>query len=72
MRLLDFRDEVIKLDVLPSALAEEWAKEIQNKSDIECSLYESSEDVPDPSDMNSSNKNLMIFDDLLRKKQNKC
>ena len=36
------------------------------------SCYESSEDVPDPSEMNSSNKNLMIFDDLLLGKQNKC
>ena len=62
----------MKLDVSPSALVEEWAKEIQNKSDIECSFYESSEDVPDPSEMNSSNKNLMIFDDLLLEKQNKC
>ena len=72
MRLFDLRDEVMKLDVSPSALVEEWAKEIQNKSDIECSFYESSEDVPDPSEMNSSNKNLMIFDDLLLEKQNKC
>ena len=72
MRLFDLRDEVMKLDVSPSALVEEWAKEIQNKSDIECGFYESSEDVPDPSEMNSSNKNLMIFDDLLLEKQNKC
>ena len=71
MRLFDLRDEVMKLDMSPSALVEEWAKEIQNKSDIECSFYESSEDVPDPSEMNSSNKNLMIFDDLLLEKQNK-
>ena len=72
MQLFDLRDEVMKLDVSPSALVEEWAKEIQNKSDIKCSFYESSEDVPDPSEMNSSNKNLMIFDDLLLDKKNKC
>ena len=72
MRLFDLRDEVMKLDVSRSALVEEWAMEIQNKSDIDCSFYESSEDVPDPSEMNSSNKNLMIFDDLLLEKQNKC
>ena len=72
MRLFDLRDEVMKPDVSPSALVEEWAKEIQNKSDIECSFDESFEDVPDPSEMNSSNKNLMIFDDLLLEKQNKC
>ena len=29
-------------------------------------------DVPDPRDLNSEDKNLMIFDDLLLEKQNKC
>ena len=33
-------------------------------------LYTS--DVPDPRDLNSEDKNLMIFDDLLLEKQNKC
>ena len=71
-RLFGFRDEVIKLFVSPSGLVEEWAKEIKNKSDIECNFYESAEDVPDPHDLSSENKNLMIFDDLLLEKQNKC
>ncbi len=72
MRLFDFRDEIIKLDPSPSAIVEEWAKEIKNKSEIECSFYESADDVPDPRDLKSTNKNLMIFDDLLLEKQNKC
>ena len=72
MRLFDFRDEVIKLGFSPSAIVEEWAKEIKNKSEIECSFYESADDVPDPRDLNSENTNLMIFDDLLLEKQNKC
>ena len=72
MRLFDLREGVMRLDVSPSALAEEWAKEIKDKSDIECSFYESAEDVPDPRDLSSENKNLMIFDDLLLEKQNKC
>ena len=72
MRLFDLRDEVMRLDVSPSALVEEWAKDIRDKSDIECSFYESAEDVPDPRDLSAENKNLMIFDDLLLEKQNKC
>ena len=72
MRLFEARDEVISLDISPSALVEEWAKEITKKSDIECSFYESADDVPDPRDLSSENKNLMIFDDLLLEKQNKC
>lgn len=51
MRLFDLRDEVIRLDVSPSALVEEWAKDIRDKSDIECNFYESAEDVPDPRDL---------------------
>ena len=72
MRIFDFRDEVIKLDISPSAVIENWAKEIINKSDIECKFYETADDVPDPRDLKSTNKNLMIFDDLLLEKQNKC
>ena len=69
MRHFDFRDEVIKAGFSPSAIVEEWAKEIKNKSEIECSFYESADDVPDPRDLNSENKNLTIFDDLLLEKQ---
>ena len=72
MGLFEMRDEVIKLDISPSALVEEWAKEVKDKSDIECSFYESAEDVPDPRDLSAENKNLMIFDDLLLENQNKC
>ena len=32
MRLFDYRDEIIKLGLSPSALVEDWAKEIKNKS----------------------------------------
>ena len=75
MRLFEFRNEVMKLNKLnvsPSYIIEEWSKDIKDKSDIECNFYESVEDVPDPRDLNPENKNLMIFDDLLLEKQNKC
>ena len=72
MRLFDLRDEIMRLDVSPSALVEEWAKDIRDKSDIDCQFYDTAEDVPDPRELNSENKNLMIFDDLLLEKQNKC
>ena len=41
------------------------AKDIRDKSDIECKLYESAEDVPDPRELSSEKKNLMVFDELL-------
>ena len=41
------------------------AKEIRDKSDVECNFYQSAEDVPDPRELSSEKKNLMVFDDLL-------
>lgn len=72
MRLFDLRDEVMRLDVSPAALVEAFSKDNKDKADMQCSFYESAEDVPDPRDLSSENKNLMIFDDLLLEKQNKC
>jgi len=39
---------------------------------IEYNFYESADDVPDPKEHYPEQKNLMIFDDLLLQKQNKC
>ena len=41
------------------------AIDIIDKSDVECKFYESAADVPDPRELSSQKKNLMIFDDLL-------
>ena len=40
-------------------------KDIREKSNVECKFYESAEDVPDPRELSSQKKNLMVFDDLL-------
>ena len=54
------------------SIVEEMAKDIRNKSDVECNFYQSVEDVPDPRELSSENKNLMVFNDLLLEKQNTC
>ena len=46
------------------------AKDIRDKSDVECKFYQSAEDVPDPRELSSEKKYLMVFDDLLLEKQN--
>ena len=46
------------------------AKEIRDKSDVEWNYYQSAEYVPDPRELSSEKKNLMVFDDLLLEKQN--
>ena len=62
---MDFR-------IFPLSVVEEMAKEIRHKSDVECNFYKSAEDVPDPRELSSEKKNLMVFDDLLLEKQNTC
>ena len=48
------------------------AKDQSHKSNIKCQFYESDSDVADPKELNTDEKNLMVFDDLLLEKQNKC
>ena len=65
--------EMIRDSGIPiSRLIEEISKTKNNKTDIECYFYDQAEDVPDPRDLDSNDKNLMIFDDLLLEKQNMC
>ena len=75
LRLFDVREDAMKLDVSPTSLLEEWSKVLvkdNKKIDIDCCFYETAKDVPDPRDLSPDDKNLMIFDDLLLEKQNKC
>ena len=48
------------------------AKDIRDKSDVECNFYQSAEDIPDPRELSSEKKNIMGFNDLLLEKQNTC
>ena len=66
------RDEIQNSQIPPSLVVQEWVKSIKNKSNLKCNFFETASDVPDPRDLNSEDKNLMIFDDLLLEKQNKC
>ena len=54
------------------SVVEEMTNDIRDKSDVECTFYESAEDVPDPSELSSEKKNLMVFDDQLLEKQITC
>lgn len=70
--LFNIQDEIMKLNVSPSSVVEEMAKNLDKKSDMDCKFFETSEDVPDPRELSSKKNNLMIFDDLQLEKQNKC
>jgi hypothetical protein len=72
IRLFDNRDEIMQLNVSPTSVVKEMSRNIDKKSDIDCKFFETSDDVPDPKELNRDKKNLMIFDDLQLEKQNKC
>ena len=72
LRMFNMRDEIQNSQIPPSLVVQEWAKSNKNKSNLKCNFFETASDVPDSRDLNSEDKNLMIFDDLLLEKQNKC
>ena len=71
LRLLNMRDEIRDSQIPPSIILQEWAKTIKNESNVKCNFFEMASDVPDPRDLNTKDKNLMIFDNLLLERQNK-
>jgi hypothetical protein len=71
--LFDNRKEIMNKDISPCLLLAEVAKQEKPPAEpIVCQFYENSDEVPDPRELNSVHKNLMIFDDLLLEKQSKC
>ena len=65
------RDQIQSSQIPPSLLIKEWVSSLNKESDIKSYFFESASDVPDPRELNSEDKNLMIFDDLLLERQNK-
>ena len=72
LRLFNMRDEIQNSQIPPSVVVQEWARSIKNKSNPKCIFFETASDVHDPRELVPEDKNLMIFDDLLLEKQNKC
>ena len=67
IRLFENQNKIADLGISPISVVEEMAKDIRDKSDVVCNFYQSTEDVPDPRELSSEKKNLMVFDDLLLK-----
>ena len=66
--MFENQKEITDLYISSISIVEEMAKEIRDKSDVECNFYQSTEDVPDPRELSSEKKNLMVCDDLLLEK----
>ena len=72
-RLFNARDEMQDKQIPPLLFVQEWTKSIRNNnSNVRSNFFDTASDVPDVRKLNSKDKNLMIFDDLLLEKQNKC
>ena len=56
----------------PYKLIKEIGETYSNKNPIKCEFFENGEDIKDPKELITTDKNLMIFDDVLLEKQNKC
>ena len=46
--------------------------DVENKNKISTEFYDDCNEIPDPSELNPSDKNLMIFDDCILEKQSKA
>ena len=66
--MIEDQNEMMNLGISSISIAEDMAKEIAVKSYVDCNFYQSAEDVPDPRELSSEKKNLMVFDDLLLEK----
>ena len=63
--MFENQNEITDLGIYPISVVEELAKDIRNKSDVECKFNQTAEDVPDPRELMSEKNNLMVFGDLL-------
>ena len=68
-RLFEDQNEIKDLGISPISIVEQMAKEITDKSDVECNVYQSAKNVSDLRELSSEKKNVMVFDDLLLEKQ---
>ena len=58
IRLFKNQNEKTDFGISPISIVKEMAKEIRDKSDVVCNLYQSAEDVPNPRELSSEKKNL--------------
>jgi len=74
MNIFGNRDEILREQMSPNELIHELAKNRKTrfKEPIEHNFCEWADDVPDPKEISPKHKHVMMFDDLLLQKQNKC
>ena len=61
LRLFNMRNEIQNSQIPPSLVVKQWVESLNKTSDIKSYFFESASDVPDPRELNSEDKNLMIL-----------
>ena len=54
--MFENQSDITDYGISPISVVEEMAKDIKDKSDVECTFYETAEDVPDPRELSSEKK----------------
>ena len=54
--MFENQNEITDLDISLISVVEEMAKDIRDKSDVECKFYQTAEDVPHPRELSSVKK----------------
>ena len=60
--MFENKNEIMDFGISSISIVEEMTKEITYKSYVYCNIYHSVEDVPDPRELSSEKRNLMVFD----------
>src|SRR5882757_5796201 len=65
--ILNHNNLINELEGNPENVAEVWGTELddEEKGNISCEFYENGTEVPDPKEFNKSDKNLIVFDDIM-------
>jgi DNA-binding protein len=64
--------ELIKNKLTDDIYIKKVGEGIENKSELNVESYDYSSNIPDPNELITNHKNLIIFYDIMLKKQNKC
>ncbi len=64
--------ELMKNKLTDDIYINKVCKGIKNKSKLIVETYDDSLEIPDPNVLNKNHKNLIMFDDIMLEKQNKC
>ena len=69
LNIFKLNKEIVRQQISVDGVRRESAQNQSVKSAIKVEYFEEAEYVPDPSDLNKSDKNILIFDDLILSEQ---